>query len=66
MRDSGDDAMAAAQPAFQNPAFPGQPFQDHLFQNQGPAVQSTRSQRRAGGGAPMGGPFVAPSGIDPY
>jgi hypothetical protein len=59
-RDSGE-ATAAAQPAF-----PGPPFQDHMFQSQMPAAQNTRSQRRAGGSAPMGGPFLPATAIDPY
>jgi hypothetical protein len=59
--DSGEAATAAAQPAF-----PGQPFQDHTFQSQMPAPQNTRSQRRAGGSGPMGGPFVPATAIDPY
>ena len=71
-RDRGE-AMTVAFPGqtFQNSPFQNSPFQNSAFQNspfQSPALatHNTRAQRRAGGGAPMGGPFIPASGIDPY
>lgn len=60
-RNSGEAETAAAPPAF-----PGSPFQDHLFDNRAATTQGVWSTQRAGGNAPMGGPFVSPTKIDPY
>jgi hypothetical protein len=71
----------ASPPAFQASSLQGQPFQDRAFQDrafqdrasQEQAIQSRtaaakgrRSRTQAGTNAPMGGPFVSPTGVDPY
>jgi hypothetical protein len=73
-RDGGQ-ATAAAFPGqpFKNSPFqnsPNSPFQNSSFENSpfqsAARAHTTRAQRRAGGGVPMGGPFIPASRIDPY